>query len=66
MYDIIFISNNEPNADQNWFRLHTRFPTAKRINGIVGIHAAHKTAAKAAKPITLFFIFFNFGFAISY
>lgn len=48
MYDIIFISNNEPNADQNWFRLHTRFPTAKRINGIVGIHAAHKTAAKAA------------------
>lgn len=48
MYDVIFISNSEPNADQNWFRLQTRFPTAKRINGITGIHLAHKVAAKAA------------------
>lgn len=48
MYDIIFISNNEPNAEQNWDRLKTRFPTSKRVNGVNGIHAAHKAAARSA------------------
>jgi len=46
MYDIIFISNNEPNANDNWNLLSKRFLTAKRLNGVLGIHAAHKQAAK--------------------
>lgn len=46
MYDIIFISNNEPNADENWHILSKRFLTAKRLNGIKGIQLAHKRAAK--------------------
>lgn len=48
MYDIFFISYNEPNADENWNRLKSRFPTAARINGIEGIREAHKAAAKRA------------------
>ena len=40
MYDIIFISYNEPHADNNWNNLKTRFPYAKRVNGIKGIHQA--------------------------
>jgi hypothetical protein len=45
VYDIIFISYNEPNADENWLNLLNRFSRAKRIHGIKGIHNAHKKAA---------------------
>jgi len=46
MYDIVFISYNEPNADENWQRLASRFPLAKRVHGVKGIHRAHIMAAK--------------------
>ena len=46
MYDIIFISYNETNADQNFLNLRSRFPLAKRVNGVTGIHQAHVAAAK--------------------
>jgi hypothetical protein len=46
MYDIIFISYQEPNADENYAALKTRFPSAKRVHGINGIHQAHIVAAK--------------------
>lgn len=46
MYDIIFISNKEPNADENWQILSNRFVNARRLTNIKGIHAAHKHAAK--------------------
>jgi hypothetical protein len=48
-YDIIFISYNEPNADKNWDNLLYRFPRAKRLHGIKGIHQAHIEAASLAK-----------------
>jgi hypothetical protein len=46
MYDIIFISYNETNADENFKRLQERFPLAKRVHGVKGIHQAHIAAAK--------------------
>ena len=46
MYDIIFISYNELNADDNFNSLKERFPLAKRVHGIKGIHQAHIAAAK--------------------
>ena len=46
MYDIVFISYNEPNADTNWQLLKARFARAKRIDGVKGIHQAHIAAAK--------------------
>jgi hypothetical protein len=47
-YDIIFISYNEPQADENFSRLKARFPYAQRVQGIKGIHQAHIAAAKKA------------------
>lgn len=46
MYDIIFISYNEPLADENYNKLRSRFPTVKRVQGVTGIHQAHIAAAK--------------------
>lgn len=46
MYDIVFISYGEPNAEANWERLKKRFPLAKRVKDVKGIHQAHIAAAK--------------------
>lgn len=44
-YDIIFLSYDEPNADQNYEDLLTKFPWAKRVHGVKGSDAAHKACA---------------------
>jgi hypothetical protein len=46
MYDIVFISYQEPNAETQWLALKERFPFAKRVHGVKGIHQAHIEAAK--------------------
>lgn len=46
MYDIVFISYQEPTADKNYKKLKERFPRAKRVHGVKGIHQAHISAAK--------------------
>ena len=46
MYDIVYISYQEPNADENYEALKSRFPMAKRVHGVKGIHQAHIKAAK--------------------
>jgi|TARA_B110000285_G_scaffold29260_1_gene29559 hypothetical protein len=46
MYDIVFISYQEPSADANYASLKARFPMAKRVHGVKGIHQAHIAAAK--------------------
>jgi hypothetical protein len=48
LYDIVFISYNEPNADENFAKLIDQFPRAKRVHGVKGIHQAHIAAAKLA------------------
>jgi len=45
-YDIVFISYNEKNADDNWNKLISKFPRAQRVHGVKGIHNAHIAAAK--------------------
>ena len=54
-YDIIFISYNEPNADNNFDILNRRFPRSKRVHGIKGIHQAHMNAA-ALSETDMFFV----------
>jgi hypothetical protein len=49
LYDIVFISYNEPNAEENYNRLKDQFPRVKRIHNVKGIHQAHIAAAKIAK-----------------
>ena len=45
-YDVVFISYQEPNADENYARLKEKFPRAKRVHGVKGIHQAHVKAAE--------------------
>jgi hypothetical protein len=47
-YDIVFISYNEPTADENFEKLKSVFPRATRVHGVKGIHQAHIAAAKLA------------------
>lgn len=44
----MFISYNEPNAESNWVKLRNKFPYARRIHGVDGIHKAHIVAAKTS------------------
>lgn len=46
MYDIVFISYQERDAEENYSALKKRFPMAKRVHGVKGIHQAHIKAAK--------------------
>jgi hypothetical protein len=48
MYDVIFISYNELQADANWNNLKIQVPWAMRVHGVKGIHQAHIEAAKKA------------------
>ena len=45
-YDIVFISNGEINADENYNNLLKKYPNAKRVDKVKGIHQAHIEAAK--------------------
>jgi hypothetical protein len=46
MYDVFFISYEEPTADENWSLLKSRMPHARRIHGVKGISAAHQRCAR--------------------
>ena len=45
-YDVVFISYNEPNANENYNKLLDTCPRAKRVHGVKGIHQAHINAAE--------------------
>lgn len=45
-FDIVFISYDEPNADDNWYDLQNKCPWAVRSHGVYGSDAAHKAAAR--------------------
>lgn len=73
-FDIVFISNGEQNADENYKKLVERFPLAKRVDGVKGIHLAHKTAAEIVNT-DMFWVVdadaqilddFDFNYQISY
>jgi hypothetical protein len=43
--DVIFISYDEDNCEENWNDLQSKVPWAQRIHGVKGSDAAHKAAA---------------------
>lgn len=52
MYDVIFISYQEPNADKNFDLLLKKAPWATRVDGVKGIHQAHiKAASQSFTPM---------------
>jgi hypothetical protein len=48
-YDIIYLSYDEPNAEQNYADLCKKVPWAKRVHGVEGSDAAHKACAKLSE-----------------
>jgi hypothetical protein len=48
-FDVIFLSYDEPAADRNWLRVLGRFPAARRVHGVRGLHAAHRECARVAR-----------------
>ena len=63
MYDVIFISYHEPNAEENYENLYERFnqvglygERVKRISNVKGIHNAHVEAAKLASTDYFFVV----------
>jgi hypothetical protein len=47
--DVVFISYDEPNAQDNWEHLLKICPRAKRVMGVKGIYQAHQAASYIAK-----------------
>jgi len=47
--DIIFLSYDEPNAEQNYADLCQKIPWAKRVHGVKGSDAAHKACAELSE-----------------
>lgn len=45
---IVFMSFDEPWADEYWEDLRSKAPWAKRVHGVVGLDACHKAALDAA------------------
>jgi hypothetical protein len=48
MYDVWFISYDEPNAEENWQRAQAVAPRACRLHGVPGLVRAYRTAAFAS------------------
>jgi len=48
-FDIIFLSYDEPNAEEHYADLCNKAPWAKRVHGVKGSDAAHKAAAELSE-----------------
>jgi hypothetical protein len=46
--DCIYLTYDEPRADEFWAKIRANIPWAKRVHGIKGSDAAHKAAAAAS------------------
>jgi hypothetical protein len=55
--DIVFISYDEPQADQNYQLLVKRFPQAKRVHGVDGMEHALRAAAQLSSTPWFFAVF---------
>jgi hypothetical protein len=55
-FDIVFLSYDEPYAEEHWERLKKRFPYAQRVHGVKGILKAHKKCASLARTDYFFVV----------
>ena len=44
--DIFYLSYDEPNKEEHWADIISKFPFAKRVDGVKGFDNAHKECAK--------------------
>jgi hypothetical protein len=47
--DVVYLSYDEPNAEENYADLLSKVPWAKRVHGVKGSDAAHKACARLAE-----------------
>jgi len=47
-FDVVFLSYREKEAEENYKKLLSRVPNAKRVHGVKGIFNAHKRASEVA------------------
>jgi len=74
LQDVIFISYDEPEAEQNWEILKQRCPRAQRVHGVAGMELALEAAADASTTPWYFAVFaktrlhdsFDFSFVPDY
>jgi hypothetical protein len=72
--DIVFISYDEENAENNWTKLKAKFPRAERVHGVSGLLNALKEAANKVSTPYFYAVFakneidenFNFDFNPDY
>ena len=57
LMDIVFLSYDEPNADENWEKLKAKYPRAKRVHGVQGRPLAYITAALKSETDYFFAVF---------
>ena len=55
--DIVFMSYDEPNADDNWEKLKAKYPRAKRVHGVSPRTFAYMTAANMSETDYFFAVF---------
>jgi hypothetical protein len=55
-FDVIFLSYDEPLAEEHWDRLRKRFPYAQRVHKVKGILKAHKKCAELARTDHFFVV----------
>lgn len=48
-FDVVFLSYDEPNKEENWAKLSALIPWAKRVDGVKGFDSAHKACAEIAE-----------------
>ena len=46
--DVIYLTYDEPNKEENWIKIQNMVPWAVRVDGVKGSDAAHKAAADAS------------------
>lgn len=57
LMDIVFLSYDEPNADENWEKLKAKHPRAKRVHGVPARTLAYITAALKSETDYFFAVF---------
>ena len=44
--DVFYLSYDEPNKEEHWADIISKFPFAKRVDGVKGFDNAHKECAR--------------------
>ncbi len=56
MYDVFFLSYDEPHADTHWALLKNQIPYAQRVQGVDGIQTAHLRCSALSKTQHFFVV----------